>query len=108
MRRAITAVLGIVGTCCLLVAWGGVVLVARWVPVGERTNCLLWALARWQQHGGYVVFRRSDFGWWPHLLRSEDLVTFEEFTPTKAKRPRRLPPLIFTGRVRTFTPPEHS
>lgn len=107
MRRAITAALGIIGTCCLLVAWGGVVLVARWVTtVGERTNCLLWALSQWQQHGGYVVFRRSDYGWWPHLFWTVDLVTFKEFTPTEAKYERRIPPLLFMGRVRTFTPPE--
>lgn len=108
MRRWIFAALGIVGTCLLLLAWGGVLLVARVVPVGAKTNCLLWALSRWHKHGGYVVFRRSDYGWWPHLLWTVDLVTFEEFTPTDAKYKRRIPPLLFVGRVRTFTPPEHS
>lgn len=106
MRRAITAALGIIGTCLLLVAWGGVVLVARWVPVGKKTNCLLWALAQWHRRGGYVVFRRSDYGWWPHLLWSQDLKIFEDFSPFKAKRRRALPPIIFTGDERTFTPPE--
>lgn len=106
MRRWLTAGLGIIGTCLLLVAWGGVVLVARWVPVGARTNCLLWALAQWHRRGGYVVFRQSAYGWFPHLLWTGDLVTFMEFTPNEAKYRRRMPPLLYDGHERTFTPPE--
>ena len=64
------------------------------------SNCWLFALHRWVTRGGYVVVRRSHWGWWPHALWSADLVTFEDYAPV-AGRHRYLPPLLFRGAVRT-------
>jgi len=73
-----------------------------------RANCLIFAVARYWAQGGYLVLRRSRFGWWPHVLWSADLVTFEEFVPTRVEmlRRRKLPPVVFQGRVKTWTAPE--
>lgn len=68
-------------------------------------NCLCYALSKWFHEGGYIVVRKSKFGWWPHFLWSKDLRTFEQFGPP-SPRSRILPPPIFRGRVKTFTSEE--
>lgn len=40
---------------------------------GNRTNCLSWALEKWDKDGGYLVVRwcrHNKFQWirWPHFL----------------------------------------
>lgn len=65
------------------------------------SNCLIWALRQWFKKGGYLIIRRSYFGWWPHFLWSADLVTFWEFNPAK-KENQRSPPILFRGQVRGF------
>lgn len=69
----------------------------------ERGNCVVFALRRWYQQGGYLIVRRSWYGWWPHLIWSADLVTFEEFLPVDPTR-RRFPPVWFAGMIRRWTP----
>lgn len=69
-----------------------------------RSNCLFWALGRWRRFGGYLVVRRSQWGPFPHFAWSETLQTFKSFEPLHPRR-RRLPPLIFRGRVRTTRQP---
>lgn len=64
-----------------------------------RSNCIIWALGQWRREGGYVALRRSNYGWWPHMLWSPDMVVWTEFVPVAPKRKRRLPPLWFRGRV---------
>jgi len=68
----------------------------------ERSNCLIFALAHLWHDGGYIVFRKSEywggiFGF--HVLWSQTLEKFEEFTPLLPKRPRWFPPLLFKGYV---------
>lgn len=63
-------------------------------------NCYLFVVSRWWTRGGYVVVRKSHYGWWLHALWSPDLATFEEFVPLWTKGPRRFPPLWFKGRIR--------
>lgn len=33
----------------------------------RRSNCLIFALKRWRSDGGYLIIRRSRYGWWPHF-----------------------------------------
>lgn len=68
-----------------------------------RSNCLLFALSRWRERGGYIVITRSLFGWWPHFEWSADLKTFEQFAPFGRKRKRLFPPLYFRGHVTQST-----
>lgn len=67
-----------------------------------RSNCLAYALKRWWQAGGYVVFRRSHFYPGPHVCWSRDLVTFEAFVPARPRK-RIIPPIWFRGHVKHWT-----
>jgi hypothetical protein len=64
-----------------------------------RSNCLLYAVRQWITHGGYLLLRKSRYGWWPHALWSRDLTVLSEFVPLAPRR-RWLPPLWFKGMVR--------
>jgi hypothetical protein len=69
----------------------------------RRSNCLIFALAHWWRDGGYLIIRRSEYwgkGFGLHFLWSPNLVTFEEFTPVRAKARRICPPILFIGFVR--------
>lgn len=48
-----------------------------------RSNCLIFALSRWCGSGGYLIVRKSRFGWWPHFLWSPslDAAQVESFVP---------------------------
>jgi hypothetical protein len=70
-----------------------------------KSNCLIFALMRLWQSGGYLILRRSSYGWWPHVLWSRDLLEFEEFT-TDDKFSRVCPPLLFTGFIHAWAPHE--
>lgn len=63
-----------------------------------RSNCLVFALAKWFRHGGYLIVRRSRYGWFPHFLWARDLgeLEVEQFVPLDPRR-RLLPPLVFRG-----------
>lgn len=64
-------------------------------------NCLLYALGKFMREGGYLIIRKSRFGWWPHLLHSSDLETITDFRPPAPSADRWLPPLLYRGIVRT-------
>jgi hypothetical protein len=70
------------------------------LPVpSSRTNCLFFAIHCLWSCGGYLIVRKSHFGWWPHFLWSPDLVEFWEYVPLV--RPDVLfPPPFFSGYVR--------
>ena len=70
----------------------------RWTP---WNNCIVWCLWRWFRHGGFVVFTRSKFGWWPHAWWTEDFRSFWTFDPVRLKRRRRWwrVPVLFRGAV---------
>jgi len=55
---------------------------------------------RWN-HGGYVISRKSKFGWWNHYLYSLDLKEFYHYAPPKRLKFTMLgiPPPIFKGDV---------
>ncbi len=66
-------------------------------------NCCLYALRRWLREGGYLIFRRSYSGWWPHASWSADLRTFWQFRPPHPKAGMLLPPPLYRGEVSSFT-----
>jgi hypothetical protein len=65
-----------------------------------KSNCLIFAFQHWFKFGGYVCIRKSNYGWWPHFLWTQDLKVFEEFHPVRKKQKGWLPPFIFCGYVR--------
>jgi len=65
------------------------------------SNCLFYALGKCWREGGYLVIRKSRFGWFPHFLWSPDLKEFWEFTPREPNHNRLLPPVFFHGVVRS-------
>jgi hypothetical protein len=67
------------------------------------SNCLVFALRRFWQRGGYVVMVWSDYGWWPHFVWSPDLQQFEEWSPARKAR-KWFPPLVFRGAVKAWRP----
>ena len=67
------------------------------------SNCLIFAVQHLFSCGGYIIFRRSHYGWWFHVLWSKDLKEFLEFHPTGAKHYRWFPPLLFKGYIRHTT-----
>jgi hypothetical protein len=71
-----------------------------------KDNCILFAVRCWWHRGGYVIIRKSHFGWWPHAFWSLNLMTFEEFTPLDRTPHKILPPLIFEGHVLITTAAE--
>jgi hypothetical protein len=64
-----------------------------------KSNCIIFALRRCFRLGGYIVLRKSNYGWWPHMIWTKDLATFEEFTPPEHHQ-AAFPPLLFNGIVK--------
>lgn len=65
------------------------------------SNCLFYALNKWYHEGGYLLVRKSFFGWWPHFLHMSLDGEITHFSPIGPKRKRILPPLLFKGRILT-------
>jgi hypothetical protein len=90
--------LGVVWTLGMLAMLrSGQWLVRRWAFA--ESNCLLWALREMELHGGHIEVVKSSYGWWFHIIHVKDGVR-REFNPVWKKQKRRLPPLLFSGRVR--------
>lgn len=51
-----------------------------WTP--RRSNCLIWAICMQLTNGGYVCWRKSWYGWWPHAIWSMDRKVWYEYVPT--------------------------
>lgn len=68
-----------------------------------RSNCLIFALSRYFNRGGYLLIRWSRWGRWPHFLWAESLnpLRIEHFSPLGGGRPRLIPPLLFRGQILT-------
>lgn len=50
-----------------------------WRP--SIANCVIWALVMQWRCGGYVCWRQSWHGWWPHAVWSSDGHTYYEYLP---------------------------
>jgi len=58
----------------------------------RRSNCLVFALHRWWTDGGYLILRRSHYGWWPHVLWTRSLSEAPlSYVPAKPIPWQRLP-----------------
>lgn len=63
-------------------------------------RCLTYALGKWAREGGYLVIRRSRWGWFPHFLHlSADRQRLTHMVPLLPRR-RGSPPIWFRGRIR--------
>lgn len=62
------------------------------------SNCLIYALRKLIREGGYLLVRRSFYGWWPHVLHMSRAGEITHYSPPR-KRRRLIPPLLFRGRV---------
>lgn len=80
------------------------------------SNCFIYAIQQWKRSGGYIVIRKSRFGWWPHFLHARldstsSKLEVDHFVPDEPKPPigwRRWFPIhtiIFKGRVHTTDQP---
>ena len=58
-----------------------------WTP--RYANCLIWAAVMAWRYGGYVCWRKSRYGWWPHAVWSMDRMVWWEYLP-----------LNFSGRLK--------
>lgn len=66
----------------------------------KYNNCLFWALKKWFKDGGYIVIRRSKYGWFPHFLwMCKDTIILESYVPKNPKK-RTFPPILFRGHVK--------
>ena len=71
----------------------------------RRSNCVFFALALyWRRRmRGYLTFRRSRWGPFPHVLygelRKSGLVHVVSYVPTDPRH-KKLPPPLFRGRVK--------
>ena len=52
-----------------------------WQP--PYANCLVWAFWMQWTRGGYVCWRQSFYGWWPHAVWSQDHLNWYEYLPLK-------------------------
>ena len=74
-----------------------------------KWNCALLAVHKTLEaekasiHGGYIVFRRSDWGRFAHVLHTFDFRTFTDYSPFAEKTYHPLPPIGFDGYERTLT-----
>jgi hypothetical protein len=65
------------------------------------SNCLIFAFFQWLKHGGYVIARKSKYGWWPHFMWVQSLNDLEVLEYSLDKKVNRaLPPIVFDGTVR--------
>ncbi len=66
------------------------------------SNCWYWAFSTYFRKGGFLIFSKSEWGWWPHVMWSPDLMRCHQFEPDhKRQRGRLLPPLIYRGYIKT-------
>jgi hypothetical protein len=68
------------------------------------SNCLFFAVSRWLKYGGYVIVRKSHYGWWPHFLWSQDLLSFEEYSPAIPNHHLLIPPPLYRGVIKFNNP----
>jgi hypothetical protein len=71
------------------------------------SNCLVFAVTLWWRRGGYLVIRRSRWGWFPHFLhgtaRADGRVRVVSYVPRDPRR-KVSPAPVFRGRVQWGDP----
>lgn len=70
----------------------------RWLSA--RSNCIVFAVLVYRRRGGrgYLLVRKSHFGWFPHVMYAErtHIVHYVPLDP----RTKGFPPPLFEGRVK--------
>tara|TARA_R110002012_G_scaffold303533_1_gene505351 strand:+ start:6193 stop:6429 length:237 start_codon:yes stop_codon:yes gene_type:complete len=64
-------------------------------------NCLFYAIVKFIKNGGYIIFRKSKYGNWSHIMWTPDFETFYHFVPVN--QPLRfafIHKIFFKGRVK--------
>ena len=67
------------------------------------SNCLFFALNKWLKHGGYLVIRKSRYGFWPHFIWCKDLknAEIEHYVPTVSRlKLEQLHKFVFKGMIK--------
>jgi hypothetical protein len=67
------------------------------------SNCVIFALTRWfrgYRYGWYLSIRKSNYGWWPHMLVTLDRVNYEDYQPLAPNHHLKFPPPLYRGYVR--------
>lgn len=72
------------------------------------SNCLIYAVWRMLNRGGYLIMRRSRSGPFPHVMWAPTIpadLPVEQLVPPR-RRDRILPPPLFYGHVALIAEPE--
>lgn len=72
------------------------------------SNCLIFALRKWFKEGGYVIIRKSRFGFWPHFIWCRDLkdAEIEHYVPIVGKLDKGpVQKFLFKGYVKNHDQP---
>lgn len=65
------------------------------------SNCAAWAVWAYFRRGGFLILKKSEWGWWPHFMWSPDMHTCQQFEPDHKRRRGRLwPPFFYRGYVK--------
>jgi hypothetical protein len=64
------------------------------------SNCWIYAFWKRIKEGGWLMARKSRFGWWPHYAHMDEKGIITEFAPLAKKKKRITPPVIFKGEIR--------
>jgi hypothetical protein len=82
-----------------------VAIISHLLSVGKRkkfTNCIVFVMSKWLDEGGYIVLRKSRFGWWPHFLWARSLSEMEHLVPESKAPPKYgVDLLFFNGTIET-------
>lgn len=65
------------------------------------SNCLIYAIRKLINEGGYLIIRKSHWGPFPHFIWAKNIegLEVEQYVPTTPKK-RKIPPILFYGVVK--------
>ena len=66
-----------------------------------KSNCLFFSIYLFITRGGFIVFEKSKYGPWVHVLWTKDFIKFYHFVPKKV--PLKYPfisKIYFKGKIR--------
>lgn len=67
------------------------------------SNCIIFSYSKWIENGGYIIMRKSHWGWWPHFIWAKhiDGLYLEHLVPIEDKSPGffGLEIFLFKGKI---------
>lgn len=39
----------------------------------KKTNCIIFCFENYFKHGGYIIIRKSKYGWYPHFIWAKSI-----------------------------------